>query len=546
MLNLLSHFPSGDEPRPEQTKLLTDIQSAIEAGIKYIIVQAPTGVGKSHLSATLASASNSPHPNIVNLIDLYEITKQDKDGVYLHEEEFLGHPAYGAAVMTVTKQLQEQYQNLFKTASVVKGKVNYVCAVDEDFDCDMAPCLLTPKLLDECKRDNKCPMLLARRDAWKSKFGVYNYSAFLTLPDFLKKRQFFLCDEASELEDELVKHYSCNIEYSKIKLAELGMDKLQTNINGEAYRWLTDLLGALKGQIEIMEEMFQAHKKKKKSILGQISKYRQYKNLADTISSVLQSWYKAEYITEITKDEAIFTPLYVNVLAQDFFKWGDTVILMSGTIIDPETFAQTLGIKKDEYRYIEVDSGFDPNKSPIYCDTKYKLNYNNIDGLLPKLIEKALLICEHFKKDKGIIHTHTFKITEALVKKIHGQSRFLVRREGSTNENILTEHALRIDSTVLISPSLGYGTDLKDDLGRFSIIMKTPYLPLGSERIRRLAEKNRQWYTAAALKNLVQMCGRTTRSIDDHSSTFILDGTAADLIIKNKHLLPKYFIKRLH
>jgi Rad3-related DNA helicase len=514
--------------------------------MKYIIVQAPTGVGKSHLSATLASASSPPVANIVNLIDSYEITKQDMDGSYIHEEEFLGYPAYGAAVMTVTKSLQEQYQGLFKSAAVVKGKANYVCAVDEDFDCDLAPCMLTPKLLDECKRFNKCPMLLARRDAWKSKFGVFNYSAFLTLPDFLKKRQFFLCDEASELEDELVKNFSCTIEYSKIKWAELGVEKLQTNLNGESYRWLTDLLGVLKTNIEMLEELFQKNRKNKKAIFTQLSKYRQYKNLADTIASVLQSWYKAEYITEITKDSAMFTPLYVNVLAQEFFKWGETVILMSGTIIDHETFAQTLGINKGDYRYVEVDSGFDPEKSPIYCDTKTKLNYGNMDALLPKLIDTAVKICDHFKSDKGIIHTHTFKITEALVKKIKGQSRFLVREEGTTNENILTEHGLRDDSTVLISPSLGYGTDLKDDLGRFSIIMKTPYLPLGSERVKRLAAKSQKWYEMKALIKLVQMCGRTTRSKDDYSDTFILDGAVFDLIKRNKDKIPKYFIRRLH
>lgn len=546
MLNLLTNFPSGDQPRPEQVKLLTDIQSAIEDGVKYIIVQAPTGVGKSHLSATLASASNAPNANIVNLIDAYEITKQNMDGSYVYEEEFLKYPAYGAAVMTVTKSLQEQYQGLFNNASVVKGKANYICAVDEDFDCDMAPCLLTPKLTEICKRENKCPMLMARRDAWKAKFGVYNYSAFLTLPEFLKKRQFFLCDEASELEDELVKNFSCTIDYSKVKLADFGMDKLQTNLNGESYRWLTDLLGAVKSNIEIIEELFKNNRKNKKVILSQLTKYRQYKNLADTISSVLQSWYKAEYITEITKDSAMFTPLYVNVLAQEFFKWGDTVILMSGTIIDHETFAQTLGIGKNEYRYVEVDSGFDPEKSPIYCESKIKLNYGNMDTLLPTLIEKAVKICEHFKDNKGIIHTHTFKITEALVKRIKGQSRYLVRKEGVSNENILTEHTLRDDSTVLISPSLGYGTDLKDDLGRFSIIMKTPYLPLGSERVKRLAEKNQKWYEMKALIKLVQMCGRTTRSKEDYSDTFILDGTVFDLIKRNKSKIPSYFIRRLH
>jgi len=275
-------------------------------------------------------------------------------------------------------------------------------------------------------------------------------------------------------------------------------------------------------------------------------RHRYYKNLADKATSVLQNWYKAEYITEITKDDAKFTPLYVNLLAQDFFQWGETVILMSGTIIDPETYAQTLGIKKEEYVYVEVDSGFDAEKSPIYCDANVRINFKNQEQVLPKMIDKAIKICEHFKADKGIIHTHTFKITEALVKRVKGEKRFLVRESGVTNEAILTEHYMREDGTVLISPSLGYGTDLKDDFGRFSIIMKTPYLPLGSERIKRLAAKSQAWYEMKALVSLVQMCGRTTRSKEDYSDTFILDGSALDLIKRNKNKIPRWFLKRLH
>ena len=545
MLNILSHFPSDSEPRPEQVKILTDIQNAISEGKKYIIVQAPTGAGKSHVAATIASMSNNPPARLIDLVDSYEITQQTENG-YMYEEEILSYPAYGAAVMTVSKSLQEQYHTLFNNAIVLKGKQNYVCKVDEDFDCDLAPCLLTPKLLSDCKFTNSCPMLNARREAWKAKFSVFNYSAFLTTPEFLRRRQFFICDEASELEDELVKQYSCNIEYAKLKLSELNMEKLYTNINGDAFRWLTDLYSALKEKVAETESEFKKNKKNKRILMGQMAKHRYYKNLAEKTSSVLQSWYKAEYVTEITKDSATFTPLYVNMLAQDFFKWGETVILMSGTIIDHETFAQTLGIKREEYVYIEVESAFDPDKSPIYCDAKMKLNYKNMDAVLPELVSTALKICDHFKSDKGIIHTHTFKITDALVKKTKGQSRFLVRETGITNESILTEHYMREDGTVLISPSLGYGTDLKDDFGRFSIIMKTPYLPLGSERIKRLASKNQSWYEMKALVNLVQMCGRTTRNIDDYSDTFILDGTALDLIKRNKHKIPKYFIKRLH
>lgn len=547
MLNILANFPADSEPRPEQTKILTDIQAAMSSGKKFIIVQAPTGAGKSHIAATICNSSTAPHARVVDLIDSYKITQRGGlDGKYTYEDELVSYGSYGAAVLTVTKSLQNQYQQLFNNAAILKGKQNYVCQVDNDFDCDLAPCMLYPKLLDECKAIHRCPMLNARREAWKSKFGVFNYCAFMTMPEFLKRRQFFICDEASELEDELVKYFSCDIEYSKLNLSELNLTKLQTNINGDAYRWLTDLSLALKDKVKEGESAFLSNKKHKRIRIGQMVKLRYYKQLFERTVSVLQSWYKAEYVTEITKDSASFSPLYVNMLAQDFFRCADTVILMSGTIIDHATFAATLGIKKEEYTYIEAESAFDPAKSPIYCNSKIKLNYKNMDSLLPRIVEDALKICENYKNDKGIIHTHSFRVTEELVKKTKNNPRFLVREAGSTNEAILAEHYMREDGTVLISPSLGFGTDLKDDFGRFSIIMKTPYLPLGSERIKKLASKSPQWYEMKTLVNLVQMCGRTTRNIDDFSDTFILDGTAVDLITRNKSKLPRYFLKRIH
>jgi ATP-dependent DNA helicase DinG len=545
MLNILSHFPSDSVPRPEQIKILTGIQDAIENGKKYIIIQAPTGAGKSHVAATLAALSRYPDSALVDIIDSYDALNINFSG-HMYKKIFEDHPSYGAAILTVTKSLQEQYHSLFPDSKLLKGKQNYICKVDEDFDCDLAPCILTPSLMMGCKTRGDCPLLNARRDALKSRFSVFNYSSFLTLPNFVKRRQFIVCDEASELEDELVKYYSCNIEYSKLNLSELNMNKLYSNINGDSYRWLTDLSVALKDKINENEEHLKKNRKNKKILIGQMVKQRYYRNLVEKINNVLQNWYKAEYITEITKEAALFTPLYVNMIAQDFFSCGDVVILMSATLIDHEMYAKTLGIEKNDYTYIEIDSSFDPDKSPIFFDTKIKLNYKNIDEHLPKMIDKAMLICDHYKNEKGIIHTHTFKITESLLKKVKGQSRFLVRESGVTNENILNEHYMREDGTVLISPSLGFGTDLNDNFGRFSIIMKTPYLPLNSERIKRMAAKSQQWYEMKALVCLIQMCGRTTRNTDDHSETFILDGTALNLIKRNKNKIPNFFLRRIH
>jgi Rad3-related DNA helicase len=45
---------------------------------------------------------------------------------------------------------------------------------------------------------------------------------------------------------------------------------------------------------------------------------------------------------------------------------------------------------------------------------------------------------------------------------------------------------------------------------------------------------------------LIQMSGRCTRSKDDYSITYILDGNATKAIKKYKNTLPKHFLSRIH
>jgi Rad3-related DNA helicase len=66
------------------------------------------------------------------------------------------------------------------------------------------------------------------------------------------------------------------------------------------------------------------------------------------------------------------------------------------------------------------------------------------------------------------------------------------------------------------------------------------------KRIKKLFDYDKIWYINAMLNNLVQMCGRCTRSEDDFSETYILDGNIVDILLRNSKKLPKYFIERVN
>ena len=66
MSKLLSNFPTEFIPRKSQEDILNQIDKAIKKQ-KFIIVQAPTGAGKGHISATISNHSRQPDHSFIQL-----------------------------------------------------------------------------------------------------------------------------------------------------------------------------------------------------------------------------------------------------------------------------------------------------------------------------------------------------------------------------------------------------------------------------------------------------------------------------------------------
>ena len=547
MHSLLSQFPGT--PRQTQVEALNKIEKAVANNKKYIIVCAPTGSGKSHIGASIAlSGKNSPQ-GFVDMVDDLSLFDKDETGCgYINAEHAINYGKHRSMVCTVTKALQDQYTGLFPYDCVMfKGKSNYMCDVDNNLDCEAAPCVTDPSLKRQCQMGRKCKYYNARNSALVNKFSVMNYNAFMCLPEHTRQIEYLVCDEASELEDAIADHYTVNIAYTQLAsaLAILNIDKLTSERVTDGYAWLKNLNEQLKSEQERFASRLSKSKTNKKKLSQEISNYKYIKCLSDTIGLLLSNWYMTEIVIECKPDNVTFTPLNVNNLAEAIFSCAQTVILMSATIIDPPNFARRLGIK--DYEYIEIDNTFDPKKSPIYCKVaKFNLNYANIDTNLPKVIEQVDKICEHYVDKKGVIHTHSFKITEKIQNTFKRNKRFIYREPGLNNERLIKMHTGRPDASVMVSPSLTFGTDLPDDLGRFQVIVKLPYPSLGSKKVKTLFERDKSWYSAKMLNELVQACGRCTRHIEDYSDTFILDGQILQVLKMNWGKLPQSFKDRIH
>ena len=544
-IDLIQNFPDKWNPNEAQQFILNELANVIDDERKFIIICAPTGSGKSMIAKTLCNTSSYPTKEFQR--DCMNGSMYD----FMKKEPSTARQRSGCAVLTCTKSLQDQYVSEFTDGKALKGMVNYSCAVNEDHTYQDGICKFVSGQKKICMKEGQCPFINQRAltDCNRSQF--FNYSVFMQRSPRVKYKDFIVCDEASELETILVSEFTVAISLETfIKLVEVTVPPtpLKKAPMGEYLTWIDECKTICEEQVTILEHRWgEGGKKKKKKIPYQeLNRHRKLSEYALKLKVLSETWWRTEYLIENEDDMIIFKPYNVDYLADTFlFGYGKKVILMSATIIDHENFAKTLGIKPNDYHYIEAPSMFDPAKAPIKKAGEICVTYANKKETLPVVSAIAQKICELHSGEKGIIHSHSMEILGYVRRAMGGDKRFLYREDDITNEDLIKQHKLSSKDTVLVSPSMTHGVDLKGDLGKFQLIMKAPFSPMGDNRIKRKMKEDPQWYTNMMLSTLVQACGRCNRTSSDESVTYILDYTAWNAIMRNLERLPEYFRQRL-
>jgi Rad3-related DNA helicase len=121
----------------------------------------------------------------------------------------------------------------------------------------------------------------------------------------------------------------------------------------------------------------------------------------------------------------------------------------------------------------------------------------------------------------------------------------LLTHNSENRDAILAEHVKSSEPTVLVSPSMTEGVDLKGDLSRFQIVCKVPYPSLGDKLVRKRMNKWKWWYPLQTAKTIIQAIGRSVRSSEDYAITYILDSDWERFFSRNGNLFPESFKKTI-
>lgn len=527
---------------------------------KYFLLSCPTGVGKTYIATALASVLKN------------------------------------AYLLTSTLQLQEQYEGSWSSLVNLKGKGNYTCSLNREFTVDAAPCAASTELIRGCIRDGICDYYNQKNRALAAQSMITNpvYFLYSTHCGFGKddpednpwiQRSALIIDEAHNLEKHLCSFAESKVE-PKLLWEEHGVkgaeaikftgdlmhdyqeleklkDLLQVRAEELAEKLATEFppprAGSEKSWARGMAKNVAEKVRKLNSRIYALDKTIQPLNIFfgthESIEELEERW----LVIANTSDNTLqLSPLVGGFLFHEYMgKMGEKFILMSATLGDKQQLCKELGINEAEALYIETDTPFAPEKSPIISLPRLSMGYANIQQSFAPMAELVAEILSGHEGERGIIHSATYKIQDELAKRSarRVQSRFIFRDmelyganpprfpRKLPNAELLKLHSQRTDS-VLLSPSMMEGVDLFDDLSLFQLILKMPWASLGDPRIKRKSELDPDWYTNQVWLHLMQACGRSTRSEADGSVTYILDKSYPFFFDKWKHRLPGWFKAR--
>lgn len=530
--------------RPRQKDVLDEVGAALAQSKRFIIIEAPVGFGKSAIAAALCN--------------------------------YLG----SAYLLTSTKQLQDQYSGDFRFPVVI-GKSNFTCLVPtssgKHLPCSQGRCQVDWKLTDcphyltfdeyeehklgACKKDAKCNHLEDNKlcyyyeqkwDAFRAPVMVANYPFFLTELRYTQdvtQRRLLVCDEAHDLEKQMVGFTSFSLKRSLLQTYKTKgeADPLISDKGEEPSGWAEQLEDAKRrlrlfiGE-NIEDDAVQDRVASCKSSLASLESFMEdlEGNPANWVVDKIK-----KSADGATVEEVVFQPLEVGSYTGWLYEMADTVLFMSATVFSKEAFCRTLGVPEEETAFIRVkESSFPVENRRIYSLAVARLSKESMDANMGDIARAVDEIMTWHAGERGIIHTTSYAQDRYIREHVSALNKArLSSTEGVfSRPALLKAHGSR-DESVLISPSLNQGVDLKDELSRFQILVKVPYPDLSDRRTRIKLERNPGWYDWQTALRLVQTYGRSVRSETDHAVTYVLDSHFPSFLRQHTDLFPEYFLE---
>jgi Rad3-related DNA helicase len=507
----LADFFPFPEIRPAQDEALAAVERAYSAHKKYVILEIPTGGGKSGIAIAAAQWAKA----------------------------VLGEGTY---ILSPQKTLTSQYAGDFAKVGIreLKGRNSYQCS-DFGTNCERGS-VLRGNDKELCQ---KCPYRLAKDELISGFLGVTNFSYYLSEMQYagqLGHRSMLILDEGHNTEMALLDE--TDIEITSRHQLQYKLNSIPRGAKTEKYQeWTAKIVAkAIESYIQEEEKIKHLTPDDRVSSSQKVSSARKLLGrLARFISSVaLDEW------VAWTNNENVVTirPLTPKLHAgRMLFDHADMVVIMSATILDLKTFTRNLGIEEHDCEFLALPSDFPRENREIHYHPVGSMAYDHQQDTLPLLAHFVRTVLSRLHPtQKGIVHTHTRRINEYLINALSDlTNRIITYNDSKDRERAVRIHRASLLPTVLFTPGMAEGLDLKDDLSRFQVVCKVPY-PYLDHYTKLRMKLDPMWYQWRTALTLVQATGRSVRSKDDYAITYVLDADFGRFVARNKSCLPRWWL----
>lgn len=536
--SMLDEFPF-ETPRNEQLQAFEQIAPWIERLFVqefqnpiFFGVDAPTGIGKSPLALTVAKAVKA----------MYE--QEHGDSI----DEETGKENAQIWVVTQNKLLQDQYQKDFSDDLFdLRGLDNYKCRF-EDTTCGQATCGRIRGKEGESKKPPSvcsfdCEYDRARRQSQVEPILSLNVAKALNLLKSPGQRPplMMIFDEGHEIESALDSEAAFTLTPEEVERLGLSFYKYFTDLKN-----LEDIKEGMRLLVEDCIPLRDAEAGAS-TATRDVRRLKKFESIINKVGETLESLeFGIEYVS-CQEDRLELKPLQVGKVFEKFFTFP--TLFLSATLLSKTGFESLTGIKGPALDWFACQSPFPVANRPIkmfWRPGAIPMNYENMYTELPNMVKRVQTVLDTHPNERGIVHSHTYKIAERLYNDLYPKygARLIFPKTSKEQKDAL-EQLARTPNGVLISPSMTQGVDLRDDLGRFAVMCKVPWLPTNDPVVKARMEANRSWYTFKTAMNVVQAPGRVVRSQTDFATTYLVDPGFARFFNMSKGLLPQWFLDSL-
>ena len=539
---IFDEFPAPSY-RGTQQQALEDVKAAFEAGNDVVLVRAPTGSGKSLLARAIAGCARKPG----------EASPSEPTGAYYTTPQ--------------VSQLDDVAGDaLLDDLKIIRGKNNYHCILpgETDTPVNRAPCARERGY--DCAVKHRCPYFSDRAIASNREIAAMTLAYFMRTAgsDVFRKRDVVVIDEAHGIGEWAEMYAAIDLNprtvpiWDALKVPEIdGLERM-----ADYAERLASVCMREKDELLLKQELTPAEAAKRdrlQELIGELKWFvEDYRNPESPTTWVVDQAPSAATAAESKRGSGhadgegssiTIKPMDPErYLHHTVWDRGEKFALLSATILNKEAFCRQVGLDPSRVALVDVEHTFPVENRPLYDVAQGKMTYEHRSETLPKIARTVVRIMQRHPDEKGLIHAHSYDIQAKLVDRLDafgvGERVWTHDRENRDAE--LNAWKASDEPSVFVAVKMEEALDLKGDLATWQVLTKAPFLNTGDSRVAfRLEHGQWAWYYRAALRTVIQACGRIIRSPEDVGATYVADASLLDLFDRARTDMPDWFAEQV-